>query len=121
MTIAHLIPLALTLSMAGLLLSIALNTDFRDLGYLLRHPRLLVRSLLAMNVVMPLFALAMALALDLQHAIEVTLIAMALSPVPPILPGKELKAGGTRSYTMGLLTVSAALALVFVPAAAALL
>ena len=123
MTLAHLISLAVTVSMAGLLLAVALRTDFDDLTYLLRQPSLLVRSVLAMNVIMPLFALALMLAasIHLQRAVEVALVAMALGPVPPILPRKELKAGGARSYTMGLLASSAVVSIFFVPLAAALL
>ncbi len=121
MNIAQAIGLAVSLSMGGLLLSIALSTGVRDLTYLLRKPSLLLRSVLAMNIVMPLYAVTMALVFDLDRALEVTLIAMALGPVPPILPGRQLKAGGTRAYTMGLLMVSAAISIVFVPAAADLL
>ncbi|GAB3766427.1 hypothetical protein GCM10028796_25620 [Ramlibacter monticola] len=123
MTWAQLIPLAITLSMAGLLLSVALETRFGDLLHLLRRPSLLLRSVLAMNVVMPLFAVALGLAFvqQLEHAVVVSLMAMSLGPVPPILPGKELKAGGPRAYTMGLVFVSAALSIVLVPAMIALL
>jgi BASS family bile acid:Na+ symporter len=42
-----------------------------------------------------------------------------VSPVPPFLPGTEVKAGGRASYVVGLLAVSALSSLVFVPAAAA--
>ncbi|MBA2963794.1 MULTISPECIES: Na+-dependent transporter [Ramlibacter] len=123
MTLAQLIPLAISFSMAGLLLAIALETSFTDLVYLLRRPSLLLRSVLAMNVIMPLFAIALALVFlqELERAVVVSLVAMSLGPVPPILPGKGLKAGGPRSYTMGLVFLSAALSIVLVPAMVALL
>lgn len=123
MTLAQLIPLAVSFSMAGLLLSVALETRFTDLLYLLQRPALLLRSVLAMNVFMPLFAIAMGLVFieQLEHATVVSLMAMSLGPVPPILPGKELKAGGPRSYTMGLVFLSAALSIVLVPAMVQLL
>src|SRR3954453_13721312 len=111
-TLQQLIRLTVSLSMAGLLMSVAFRTDFSALVHLVHRPGLLVRSLVAMNVVMPLVALAMALLLDVNRVVELTLVAMALAPIPPILPGKELKAGGTRSYTMGLLTVSTALSII---------
>jgi BASS family bile acid:Na+ symporter len=53
--------------------------------------------------------------------VEVALIALALSPVPPLLPKKEIKAGGAPSYTIGLLVTTALVSIVFVPAAAAVL
>ena len=45
------------------------------------------------------------------------LIALSVSPVPPILPRKELKAGLRASYAVGLLVAAALLAIVFVPLA----
>jgi BASS family bile acid:Na+ symporter len=40
---------------------------------------------------------------------------MALSPVPPIVPNKELKAGGAPSYVIGVLVATALFSIVFVP------
>jgi BASS family bile acid:Na+ symporter len=53
----------------------------------------------------------------LKHAVEVALVALAVSPVPPILPRKLRKAGATESDTIGLLVAVGILAIVFVPAA----
>jgi len=119
MTLAQLIPLAVMVSMAGILLSVALQAELRDLTYLLRHRSLLLRTVLAMNIVMPLLAITMGLVLDLEPPIELALVAMALAPVPPILPGTELKAGGNRRYTMGLMVISCVLSIAFVPAVVA--
>jgi BASS family bile acid:Na+ symporter len=81
----------------------------------------LLRSLLAMNVVMPLVAVAMALAFHLRPEVETALILLAVAPVPPILPGKEGKAGGDVSYAVGLLMISALVSIVAVPASIALI
>ena len=56
MNLAHLIPIAVKVSMWLIVFSVALHASLQDVGYLLRRPGLLVRSLLAMNVVMPLVA-----------------------------------------------------------------
>ena len=48
-------------------------------------------------------AVALAVAFDFTPVVEVALLALAISPVPPLLPGKEFKAGGRASYTIGLL------------------
>jgi len=117
-TLAQSIPHLITLSMSGLLLSVGLRTDLPDLLTLLRRPGLLLRSIVAMKIVMPLFAVGAALAFDLNHAVEGALIALALSPVPPMLPEKGLKAGGTRGYVVGLLFVASLVSIVFVPVAA---
>ena len=121
MTLAQLIPLALQSSIAILLFCIALKSSFRDITRLLDRPGLLGRSFLAMNVIMPLFAVVLALAFEFNNALKVAFIALAIGPVPPILPQKELKAGGTSSYIIGLLAVTSVVSIVLVPATVELL
>jgi bile acid:Na+ symporter, BASS family len=120
MTPTEMVAIAVQASIALLVFCVGIHARFDDLTDLLRHPGLLVRSLLAMNVIMPAFAVAVALLFDLNAVVEAALIAMALSPIPPILPGKELKAGGERSYIIGVLVVTGLLSIVFVPLAARL-
>jgi bile acid:Na+ symporter, BASS family len=121
MDLATLIPLALKTSIVLTVFGLALNATMDDALYLFRRPSELVRSLLSMNVIMPLFAATLAVAFNLHPAVEIALIALAVSPVPPILPKKELKAGGHASYAIGLLVVAGVLAIVFVPVAVGLL
>lgn len=121
MTLAKLIPLALQSSIAILMFCIALDASLRDLTHLLRRPGLLVRSLLAMNVIMPLFAVLFALAFEFNQALEIAFIALAVAPIPPILPKKQLKAGGTSSYVIGLFTVASLASIILVPATVELL
>lgn len=115
MTIAQLIPLAISLSMALMVLSFGLQSSWTDAVSLLRQPGLLVRSLLAMNVVMLALALTVDFLLVLHPAVEIAIVALALSPVPPILPNKQTKAGGEASYTVSLLVIMAALSVIVVP------
>lgn len=121
MNTLQLIGLALQLSMAGILLSVALQARPKDLTWLLHQPGLLARSLLAVFIIMPLAAVAVALVFDLPRPLEIALIALALSPVPPILPKKEIDSGGAPSYTFGLMAVTGIFSLVFIPVAAWLL
>jgi BASS family bile acid:Na+ symporter len=116
MELAQLVPLVLKVSIGLIVTSVAMTATPGDVTSLLRRPALLVRSLLAMNVVMPALAVAMAAAFGLKPALEVALILLAVSPVPPILPKKQIQTGGDRSYALGLLGVSAAVSLVSVPA-----
>ena len=97
--------------------AIGLKASLHDATYMFRSPGKLAKALLAMNVLMPLFAVAFVLAFHLKHAVEVALVALAVSPVPPILPRKLRKAGATESDTIGLLVAVGILAIVFVPAA----
>jgi BASS family bile acid:Na+ symporter len=119
MTLAALIPLAITLSMSTIIFCVALHAKFGDVVFLWRRPWLLLRSLLSMLVVMPLLVVVAAVLFDLHPAVEVALLASALSPVPPILPSKQIKAGGESSYVVGLLTTTALVSIVYVPLAAA--
>jgi len=121
MALAQLIPLAIQLSMAIIIFCVALDARFSDLTFLWRRPSLLLRSLLSMLVVMPVVAVAMAMLFDLNDAVELALVASALSPVPPILPNKQIKAGGEPSYVVGLLTSTALVSIAYVPLVATLL
>src|SRR5688500_14428366 len=103
MELATLISIAIRASIGLIVFGLALNASPQDALYLFRRPGQLVRSLLAMNVMMPLFAAALAAAFDLNPAVKIALIALAVSPVPPVLPKKQLKAGGRASYAVGLL------------------
>jgi len=97
--------------------AIGLKASVHDATYMFRRPGKLAKALLAMNILMPLFAVVFVLTFHLPHAVEVALMALAVSPVPPILPRKLRKAGATESDTIGLLVAVGILAIVFVPAA----
>jgi BASS family bile acid:Na+ symporter len=82
---------------------------------LLRNPSLLVRSLLSMNVLLPLFAALMVALVELRPAIEIALVALSISPVPPFLPRKQLALVADQEYVIGLLGVSSLLSIVLAP------
>jgi BASS family bile acid:Na+ symporter len=86
-----------------------------DLATLLRRPALLLRSLLSMLVIAPLLAVTFAATLGLPMAVKVALVMLALSPVPPFLPRKAIKAGGSQSYMVSLLAMSALVSIVTAP------
>jgi bile acid:Na+ symporter, BASS family len=74
-----------------------------------------------MNVVMPLFTAAMVAVFHLYPVVEITLIALAVSPITPLLPKRALNAGGDMPYTIGLLIAASLFAIFFVPLALDLL
>jgi BASS family bile acid:Na+ symporter len=47
--------------------------------------------------------------------IKIAIVALSLSPVPPILPGKQMKSGGTSAYSVGLLVAASVASIVLVP------
>jgi BASS family bile acid:Na+ symporter len=115
MTIAQVILVAMQTSIWLVVLSLGLKATPHDLTYVLRRPFLLARSLLAMGVVMPLLAILLVRLMDLPSPAEVALIALALAPVPPLLPRKQSKAGGDQSYAIGLLVAASLIAMVWIP------
>jgi BASS family bile acid:Na+ symporter len=58
---------------------------------------------------------------DFRHVVEVSLVALAISPVPPLLPRRELKAGGRDSYGLGLMAILALLSIAVIPLAGGVL
>jgi len=115
MDLASLIPLVVKTSIILTVLALGLQVSIGDVLSIFRRSAQLLRSLVAMNVIMPVVAVALALAFDLHPAVKIALVALALSPVPPILPKNELKAGGGVPYVFGLLVAAGLFAIVFVP------
>jgi BASS family bile acid:Na+ symporter len=54
-------------------------------------------------------------AFDFYPAVEIALVALAISPIPPLLPRRHVAAGGRASYALGLLTAAALLSVAVVP------
>jgi BASS family bile acid:Na+ symporter len=59
--------------------------------------------------------------MGLSQAIAIVLIALALAPVPPILPRKQTRAGGNAAYSIGLLAGMGLISIVWIPLALSLL
>jgi BASS family bile acid:Na+ symporter len=117
----QLVILALQVSVACTVLGFGLKATSQDLRYLIRRPSLLGRSLLSVLVVVPAIVIVGTSMLPLRHTVEVALIAWAISPLPPLLPGTERTAGERRSYAIALMAMLALLSIVFVPLAVELL
>ena len=115
MDMKQLVVLALQASVISTVVGFGLKTRQGDLSYLLRRPGLLVRSLVAVFVVMPVVAVLLAQLFDFEPTVERALIALSVSPVPPLLPRKESKAGGDEDYALGLMAILALMAMVVIP------
>ena len=98
-----------------------LKSTKEDLLYVVQRPGLLVRSLLSMLVVMPVLAVLFVRAFDLRQTTQVVLIALSISPVPPLLLQRESKAGGRRPYGLGLMLVLGVVSIVAIPLVIAIL
>ena len=111
----QLIVLALQVSIIGTVFSFGLNTTHADFRYLFGRPSLLFRSLLAVLVITPLMAIVLVQVFEFQRAAEIALVALAISPLPPLLPSKESRVVGNTSYGVALMASLALLSFVTVP------
>lgn len=121
MTLQAAIVWGIKISIMLTVLAMGLNFTMRGATYLTRHPRKLLRSLFAMDIVMPAFAIAVAMLFPIPAPAKIALVALSVSPTPPILPKRIIKSGGTEAYVMGLLVAAAVVALFFVPLAVQLI
>jgi BASS family bile acid:Na+ symporter len=119
--IATLLPVLIQASLLLVVFALGLGATIHDATYLLRQPAQLLRAAVAMNVAVPLFAALLAALFPLTPVVKLGLVLMAVSPVPPFLPGKQLRSGGRPSYVFGLLVAASLLAIVIVPLTMALL
>jgi bile acid:Na+ symporter, BASS family len=116
MTLQQAVVLALQVSILMTVFGFGLRTTVSDVMDLVRRPSLIGRSLVAMFVIMPIVAVALAQAFELRPSVKIALVALAISPIPPLLPGREQKAGGHASYALGLMMIAAVLSIAIVPA-----
>lgn len=117
----EIVPLALRGSLFLLVLAVGLDSSVQQATYVLRRPGVLLRSVLALAVVVPAFAALVVAALPLERVVKIGIMLMAVSPLPPFMPMKDISAGGRRRYVYGLLVAVSLLAVVLVPATVAIL
>ena len=107
--------LILKVTVMAVILAIGMDSTLEELTYLWRRPGLLVRSLLAMYVVVPLVALLFVKLLVLPPGVEMALLVLAISAGGLMLP-RKLMGIGDGSYVFSLVVLSSLLAIVTVPA-----
>ena len=115
MDLRQLILLVLQASIIGTVLAFGLGTTIPDLRALLNRPGLFVRAILAMYVLMPLVTVALIRLVNFRTDVELVLVALALSPVPPLLPTREGTAGGNVAFGVALLAFLGLCSIVMIP------
>jgi BASS family bile acid:Na+ symporter len=117
----QLIGLVVTISLVGLIAALGMNATLGELVSLFRQPVRLLKAIIAVNVVAPVAAAIIIGLFPLTPLVRTGIIVMAVSPIPPFVPGKALKAGGDKAYTLGLYTALSLLAVIIVPISVAIL
>jgi BASS family bile acid:Na+ symporter len=95
--------------------AIGLETTWANAISLFRQPALLIKSLIARNLAMPLVAILLAKAFPMHPAVKGAVVLLSVTPIPPVLPNALLKAGARASYVCGLLVSHSVLAIMLVP------
>jgi BASS family bile acid:Na+ symporter len=113
--------LILKISVACLIFAIGMTAKVDDIVYLWRRPVLMLKSVAAMYLVMPIVAVLMAQVLDLPERTELALVILAICAGAPLLPKKLIKFGGDPSYVFSLIVNTSLLAIFTVPASLHLL
>jgi BASS family bile acid:Na+ symporter len=115
MNIARLTQLGLSASVMLIVCSLGLKATLQEASSVSRPQLRFIRSVVAMFIIMPVFALILVYALSLPPALEIAFVALAVSPVPPVLPRKALAAGGSRSYVLRLFVAAGIASILFIP------
>lgn len=121
MDLRQLVMLVLQASVLCTVVGFGLKTTTADLLTLARRPGLLARSVVAVFVIMPVVAVLLVKAFDFQRTVEIGLLALSISPMPPMLPRRQAKFAGQSSYALALMAVLSILAVVTVPLGAFML
>jgi BASS family bile acid:Na+ symporter len=113
--VRQLIVLALQASIFLTVFGFGLLTRWIDLVSVFGRPLALLRALFSMFIVMPAVAAALCMVFHLHPAVEIALAAISVSPTPPLIPNREMKAGGRAAWGIGLMTVTTALSIGIIP------
>ena len=112
---AAIVKLVLVAGIFLIVVSIGLRARPADTLALVRQPMLGVRAMVAMFVAVPAFVLAITAFFPIDPALRTALLALSVSPMPPILPKKEIKAGGDGDYAIGLQVLATLVSIAVVP------
>ena len=113
--------LTLQTSLVLALVAVGLQSRWSDLSYALRRPALVLRAVVAVNVIVPLVAVLLVELFPLEPVVKAGIILMAVAPLAPAVPARMLKVGATPSFTVGLFVVLVLLSIVIVPITLAIL
>ncbi|SAK79493.1 Sodium Bile acid symporter family protein [Caballeronia hypogeia] len=104
----------LKVSVVVTIVAVGAGASPADVTWLWRRPMLMVRSLGAMYLLVPLVAFGLVLALPIEPGVKAAMLVLAVSSGAPMLP-KKLRKLGNQEYIFSLLVTSSLAAIVAVP------
>ena len=115
MTAADIVKLGLIASIMLIVFALGTRSTLEDALWLVRRPARLLRSMIPIYAVVPAAAILLCASFNIDPAVKVAIIALSVSPLPPLLPGKQEGAGAEHQYALSLLVSAAVLSLVLTP------
>jgi len=112
---ASILKLIVVASVVLIVVSIGMSTKPGTAIAFLKSPVPVSKAMLAMFVAMPLFTLLITWWLPLEDSARIALLALSVSPMPPLLPRKEIKLGADMEYAIGIQVAAMVTALVAAP------
>lgn len=110
----------LKIAVSVLIFAIGLGATLADLTFLWRHPKLMLRSFLAMYLLVPLAVLGLIYILPVSAMTKAALLVLAVSAGAPLLP-RKLDILNSSAYVFSLVVTSSFLAILLVPVAITIL
>ncbi|SAL87558.1 Sodium Bile acid symporter family protein [Caballeronia arvi] len=104
----------LKLSIGVLIAGVGAGSSLQDITFIWRRPGMLLRSLTAMYLLVPLVAFGIVLILPIERGVKAAMLALAVSAGAPLLPNR-LKKLHSEEYIFSLLITSSLVAIVAVP------
>jgi BASS family bile acid:Na+ symporter len=115
MALQQVIVAIVTVSLVCMIAAEGMGATLDDVISLFRRPLRLLKAVLAVNVVVPLAAAVMLELFPMTSLGRIGIMVMAVSPVPPFVPGNERRAGGETAYSLGVYTALSLLSVIIVP------
>lgn len=117
----ELVPIVAQAALCLIIASIGMQARARDVLAAMRNTNLVLKGLLAVNIVVPIIALIITSILPIHPFVRAGIVIMAVSPMAPLVQMKMLKGGLDTSHAIGLYVALILSAILFVPATVALL
>jgi BASS family bile acid:Na+ symporter len=117
----ELVPIVAQGALCLIIASIGLQARARDVLAAMRNTDLVLKGLLAVNVIVPIAALVITSILPIHPLVRIGIVIMAVSPMAPLVQMKMWKGGLDTSAAIGLYVALILSAIIFVPATVALL
>ena len=115
MDMKEVIQLANQVTLVVMVASIGLRAHWRDVVAAGRDLGLVLRGVVAVNIVVPAVAIAMCMILPIPQPIKIGMGVIAVSPLAPLATGKMVRSGLDASRVVGLFVSLVLLSVVIVP------